>query len=500
MRLVLAQRERECAVGSLRIARAAVDQSFMQVSEDQRLNQPGLHPLRKSLLANAQHVYEDFLRLHGSDSLVQGERAAVHDHLAKIANLTGSPSESMAHYQQAVTLWEKVLAEQPGNRNHQANLARTLKDFGEVLMAREARLDEALQSFRRAQELVEALIAGDPQSVPCRLQLGAILLDISEIQVHRGEPNLATEALELVLAIEFELAAEDTQSIEPPISLAKAQASLGRLLLNQPDQCLQAAIAFHRAIEIRERLTQDHPELADQSCELALDLRNLSILQQKLRQPEAAFMNLSRSLEIFERVDQLYPGVINFQQGLGSTYNLMSNLERQRGERTDAFTFAQKARTVFERLGSTDPEDASWRLELAKSHNNMGRLLREAGKPAEALRSFQRAVDVYEGQPALDPENSFNLACNLALCMPLIGDDGGSQGARSAPLKPSKSDELRRKLYGDRGMEALRVSAAAGFVSPQVLQTDTDLDPLRSRPDFQALMKEVEEKPTSVRK
>src|SRR5262249_18432561 len=55
--LIRARRERDRAEDSFRRARAAVDQLFSRVSDEQMVNQPGLGPMRKSLLQDAQRFY-----------------------------------------------------------------------------------------------------------------------------------------------------------------------------------------------------------------------------------------------------------------------------------------------------------------------------------------------------------------------------------------------------------------------------------------------------------
>ena len=59
--LIMARRERDRAAESAHQARQAVNQFFTHVSEERLLNQPGLHPLRKSLLQDAQRFYEEFV-------------------------------------------------------------------------------------------------------------------------------------------------------------------------------------------------------------------------------------------------------------------------------------------------------------------------------------------------------------------------------------------------------------------------------------------------------
>ena len=249
-----------------------------------------------------------------------------------------------------------------------------------MLLPLEGRLDEALDTFHQAQKNLELLISAHPESVSHRLELGLVLQNIAEIQRRQGKPDEAIMSIEQVLAIESQLAAEDPQSLEPRIALATAYATLGRLFGGQPAELLQAIAAYHQAIELLEAVTQEHPELAEQSYQLASELSDLSSLQQKIGQTESALENLRRALQIFERIDQSYPGVVSYQQGLGTTYNMMSDLERQRGERAEALAFAQKARTLFEHLVAENPKNASYRRDLAKSHNNLGRLQAQAGE------------------------------------------------------------------------------------------------------------------------
>jgi hypothetical protein len=56
----------------------------------------------------------------------------------------------------------------------------------------------------------------------------------------------------------------------------------------------------------------------------------------------------------------------------------------------------------------------------------------------------------------------------------------------------SKSDQVRRKLYGDRAIEVLRRAVRGGFVNTEILQSDPDLAALRGREDFLQIVKDLE--------
>ena len=489
--LVTVRRERDRTKDSFRQASQVIDQLFTEISEDRLLDQPAMHRLRRALVLDAQRFYDDFIKQYGADPERYAERATAQMRLAKIASLTGSATKAIAQYHKAVELWEKLVAAKPANLDYQACLAQSLSDLGTVLLPIEGRLDEARDTFRQAQKTMELLIAADPESVSQRLELGLVLQNIAEIQRRQGKPDEAIVSIERALSIESQLATEGPQSLGLRIVMANAHATLGRVFAGQPAELLPAIAGYQQAIALREVLTREHPELAEQSYQLASELSNLSSLQQKIGETESAVENLRRALQIFERIDQFYPGVVTYEHGLGTTYNMLSNLERQRGERAEALAFAQKARSLFERLVTENQKNNDYRRDLGKSYNNLGRLQIQAGDLVEALRSFQHAVDLFESLNELDPQDSFNLACNAALCIPLIGLKKGLQGTSQ---ELSKADQRRRQLYGDRAIEALRRAADGGFLNPQIFHEETDLNSLRARADFQALTKDVENK------
>ncbi|MFI5459133.1 MAG: protein kinase [Isosphaerales bacterium] len=497
--LILARRERDRAEVSFRQARQAVNQFFTHVSEERLLNQPGLHPLRNALLQDAQRFYQDFLSQRGGDSTLRAELAYACARVAKITSLTGSTSEAYLQYQQAIALWESLVTSQPHNQSYQENLARTLNELGQVLMFLDGRADEALRILRRAQDLIESLASADPQSVSRRHELGLILQNIAQIERDQGQPEKAIESIQRSIAIESQLATEDPHALDPQVAMAKASGVLAQILMGQPDGLEPASTACQKAVELLESVTSEHPDLADQSYELAIFLGDLCSFQQMAGKLDSALASAHKALAIFERLDQQYPGLLNYRGGLGNTYNMMSDLFRQRREPAEALAFVQKARTLLEQLVSEHPNDLYSRIDLAKSHNSIGRILQQTGEPVEALRSFQHAVDLYESIPNLDPRNSYSLACNLALCIPLIGTKNGSQGTLDT-LKLSKGDQRRRQVYGDRAVEVLRRAVGGGFPTAETLQSDTDIDSIRDRADFQALIKDVEENSATARK
>ena len=321
--------------------------------------------------------------------------------------------------------------------------------------------------------------------------LGQVLLNTAQLRFEQGQPREAIEALLRALEIQRRLVAEEPGALDPRIGLARAHGLLGQVLAEQPDGSGPALASYQQAVELLGAITREQPGLADQAYLLAMDLDDVSTLQQRAGQLDSALASVRRAIEVLERLDRQYPGSLNYQGGLAATYNLIGDLHRRRLEPAESLAFAEKARDLLKRLVTEHPEDTLSRVDLARSHNNIARMHQQSGEPAEALRSFQRTVDLLEGLPELDARNGYSLACNLALCIPMIGAKQGSQGVHD-PEAVSKGDQLRRRLYGDRAMEVLRRAVRGGSFDTEVLQSDPDLAAIRDRDDFQALVKEVE--------
>jgi len=495
--LMLVRRQRDRVDRSFNQAHGIIDQIFTRLSSERILNQPGFYRLRVALLQDARRFYQDFLKQHSADVTLSPELIEATHRLGKITSLIGPASEAVSQYRRAAALWEEILLQDPANRHYQAGLAATLSDLGVALMPVSEELDEAIRTFRRASELIEPLIAAEPQSVPERQELGLILLNVAQIQWRQNHSEEALDSLDRVVEIDLQLAALDPQSLEPRISLATAYATAGRILAAPTGELHRALASYRQAIAVHEAIAQEHPELADQSYEFARDLGALSELQQRAGQLDLAFQNLHRSLSIFEQLNHLYPGILIYQKGLGSVYNMMSDLQRQRAEVSESLAIAQKARMLFERLVAENPQNFEFRIDLARSYNNLGRQFQQTGEFAEALRSFQRAMDLYESVPDLDSETAYKLACTVARCIPLLGTKNQATDSRRTTAEPSKGDQLRRRFYGDRAIAALRRAVQAGCVNAQTLETDTDLDPLRDRSDFKELVKDLEKDPAA---
>jgi hypothetical protein len=98
----------------------------------------------------------------------------------------------------------------------------------------------------------------------------------------------------------------------------------------------------------------------------------------------------------------------------------------------------------------------------------------------EALEALQAAAEACGSLAPNYVQYFYNEACAYALMMPLV-------------------PRAEQAAIGDRAMAALRRAVAGGYTDLRSFETDSDLDALRGRADFRALMTELPGKGTTNR-
>jgi hypothetical protein len=147
----------------------------------------------------------------------------------------------------------------------------------------------------------------------------------------------------------------------------------------------------------------------------------------------------------------------------------------------------QEVQQEFERRGeSLFPPNRATLLSGEAQRELLVRKYQDRGDANVRERRWKEAIADYTwaDHAALRdiPHLLYNLACAHAQC---------SKPDRPAPAGGEHAGKSDYRWHNDRAMEALRRAVAAGFKDIAHMRRDTDLDPLRTRPDFQALMMDL---------
>jgi tetratricopeptide (TPR) repeat protein len=167
-----AQTNLAAAERNLDLAVAAVNQFGAKVSDDLRLKEQDLRPLRKELLTTAVDFHQQLLALRDNSDLARIDLARSYHNLAKLTAEVEAFDRAKTLFLQGNAEFEAYLTEHPDDTSTQyelcaslGQLARLLVDLGESA--------DAEPHFERAIGTLTSLLASEPDQPTVRAQYAA---------------------------------------------------------------------------------------------------------------------------------------------------------------------------------------------------------------------------------------------------------------------------------------------------------------------------------------
>ena len=162
-----AEKGRAEAQANFGLARAAVDDFHVRVSESRLLQVPGLQTLRRELLGYPRKFYEDFLRRKQHDRSLRFGLAAAQLRVARISAEIDGQAAAQSAYRTAMASYESLYRERPDDTVVQAGLADSLRGLALANPDEPAPLD----LMTRSQAMCAELAAARPGDEGLQLEL-----------------------------------------------------------------------------------------------------------------------------------------------------------------------------------------------------------------------------------------------------------------------------------------------------------------------------------------
>jgi len=523
-----AERSREEAVTAGRraeanaaTARGAVNDYLDRITKSPQLQRPGLIGLRRDLLTQALPYYESFLRESADDPGLRAEAADAQNRAAMILAELGDTSRALEAGRGAVTLNEQLVHDQPSQNAHRHRLAQALNSLGNALRVTR-RSDQALDAYRRAAEIHEALIHAEPgnaeyatdlavhwsnlakalnsvgrtreaeallvrdrahlealagrlpSAVGPRKLLAGVLHELGDLASDRGQFDEAHDLYKRAVELREALVREHPDDWEQQSHLARIYNELG--LLHFHFNRMQDALPYYeKARALRERLLAAEPESADLQEYLARSFDNLGNLYNSLGRPSEALPMLERCRDLRARLVAASPGNAEMRSSLGGAVHNLAMSHEQLGHNAEAERLYREAIVNQQRAREVQPDVVRYRAFLTNHFLSLGELLRRAGKPDEAGRLAEEAAALWTQQPP-------PLMRSALLLVACIGPVGPEDPAAKA----------RRDRFGRSAVEILTKAVNAGFRDLNFFHSANQLDAIRDREDFRALVRQVE--------
>jgi serine/threonine protein kinase/tetratricopeptide (TPR) repeat protein len=465
----------------------------------------------------------------------------------------GETSPAWEAYQKALSLQRQLLAEFPDATEYRRDLAGTYNNLGALLGALD-RHHEAGDAFREAIRCLGPVVPVTT-NIRCRATLASSYGNLGNQLGKIGRPEEALTAYRTALELKAKLVADDPRNPAYRDDLAMTHNNLA-VLCNKLGRLDEAAAAFQEARALLEPLVAEFPAVAEFRRTLAsndLNRGNLLSRQGKLGETKDAYHQAAAHLE---RLVNDFPGVLEYRRYLGVTYSQLSELLHNHGPLAEAEVALKNAVRVQEGLAADYPKEPAYAVSLGGNYVNLGMVLQETERLGAALAMFDKAVatlrPVWEQHPEAANARLYlhNAYSNQADALTCLGRHRDALAAWDRAVEFSDdasrdSDRVRRvetlvKLkdydrataeadalaaspaleaqetyslavtfawaagaaradaetagrYAGRAVELLRQAVRSGFTDVARLREAPALDPLRSREDFQQLLKALEE-------
>lgn len=463
--------ERAHAEGNFRKARVVVDR-LAQLAEDLR-HQPRLSKTRRLVLAEVSDFYQGFVAEKSTDPIVRFEAVKICNRLAELYNWLGQrdkegeavrraavladgmirqyPSnpdyryervichvrtahylramnrfnEALAEYQSAIDSGEALIAEHPGNPNHDSILANAFVNWCSLRYDR-THAEEARRGCLRGIEIQRRLVDAYPKAAFYRIELAIGLDALSQFQWWDGRRAEAETTCRQALAMRLALVAS-----QPDVSwnrelLARSQLRVASMLdqTGRPDA---GEATYREAISTLTSLVTDFPDVPQYRVSLIGAWADLGALLRKSTRAPDEETALRMSAEISKQLVKDFPADETYQQLLGRRKYTLGVALRRFGKFAgataaleDALSAApnepgyQNALAWYLATGpDAKPTDFPRSVELAKkvvaerpthgpSWNTLGVAQYRVGHLTEALAALENSVRYRKGGDAND--------------------------------------------------------------------------------------------------
>ena|GEM_PF-1929330 len=447
------------------------------------------------------------------------DRAASHQGLGALLAPTARTAASEAAYRDALALLEPLAAAHPEQADYHRALGAAHDGLGR-LHQNMGRLDEAAEDFGRALAIRGRLADGFPESADVQSDLAQTHGHLGALYRIQGWKAKAQTSLGDALLILERLVRQHKGVPEYQEELARVHESRGALY-REAGEFGPAQDALGAARKLQAQLAQDHPNILDYQNDLAKTHNSLGELFRFTGEHDRARAALAEALAVLKPLRRDYPQALAFAVTFGVTCGEMAALLRdEKPSRTaDALDWCNQGVGPLEGVLDREPKHTEARKVLSNVHMARAETLVRLKRREEAIPDWRRMAELGEGRT--DAE----LRSLRTLGLAQLGDharataevrdleaDGRepvyseynhacvfSLAIRAVQADHSLSAADRQKLAEQFGREAVarltRMKADGFFRSPGMadyLKRDTDMDPLREREDFRALVLEVE--------
>jgi tetratricopeptide (TPR) repeat protein len=472
------------ARANFELARGAVEEYGTKVSADPRLKEKDLEDLRKALLQSAVQFHMRFVEQYAGDPALRADLGRAYLEMSKIVATTEEMTRAIELTQQAIAVYESLIAEHPENHSYPLQLADALVNRGRWLDYT-AQTDASQVAFVRALQMLESARqshgaspqilwqyvrtctnfayllhnkVGSPEQALAVCRKAIVFLErdrpggnadddavmfeaelYSELADNLRETDQTREGLIWANKAVTLLLTRITATHRPRTllySLSQSYESLGRVH-EKLSQLELACEAFRKSVEIDTELVASYPSDARYLNVLGIDYNSLCHALFQGGQQQEGLIALKKAVEAKEQLVARHAGVPDYEANLARS---LQNLAQHTTDLDSAIKLQQRSQTLLNDLVDRYPKVAQYQISQAQSHQIRGLLEMKGNRDQEANAAIDQAIKLQE--TLVKTVNSAEVRDNLSRTYSLKADL-----CRRAN-EPDRAIEWYRKIAG----------------------------------------------------
>src|SRR5579871_3430456 len=444
---------RNRAQANFQLARDAVEQYFVKITDNPRLKEAGLRGLRRELLEEAGQFYSRFIQERGQEPGLEYELGRAHVYLAMVREEMGALREAIDQVQSGRDILQKLVDRSPEEATYRNQLALASNRLGHMLQ-KNGKLAEAQEAYTQAHFLYQRLMEEFPQELDYLLGLAKVLFYEGWLAQTRRQPTEAEQRYLQAIALQTPLL--DTYPKRPKLiqSLAQVQGDLSTLYLTQfqgrqseAEQTLRASFRLHH------QLVDSDPQNPDYQIELALCHQNLGVLYARLHRFAEAETAFQAARKLSEPLANRHPDAPRYQVHLVQILANLGSLYSEKNERASAAEYEERALNLQKQLVVAWPHVPDYQAKLALLHSDRAVSYRERGQWDKAEQEYLEAVQRFEHLAEAHQE-AWDYSLSLAEIYGDLGDLHLKTGKAPAALEwygkgAARLESIHRQLPQD---------------------------------------------------
>jgi tetratricopeptide (TPR) repeat protein len=403
---VRAERQRREARANFQLAMDAVEQYCTKVSEDLRLREQDLRPLRQQLLQTAVEFHEKFADKYADQP---GLRAELGQACLRLGDLTAeidARPRAIAYFERARQIFHELSEAEQYRPEHRESLAQAHAALGR-LYGETGKRDEAEQALQTAVAILEQLTKDNTDFAPYQRRLAQTYQVLSNVYQRGSLADKAESPCRAAITLCEGLVHRSPNNRVFRRELADSYASLGDLVhYHFVRRWQEGEVAYKKAIEVQDELIALDPRSAEYRFTMASYLRRLGCLYRITGRADTAEASLKKSRTALEDLVREHSFVTPYQKELGNVYEDLGNLYYFTGRIQPAEEPWRSALRVWELLTARDPSDTISAGFLGTNQCNLATLIREKGDPQGALAWFGKSIATLEAAHGRDPRQA----------------------------------------------------------------------------------------------